>query len=139
MAGARQTVEGPQVARPDRKARCAITFHFDSGNVLESIATTSPDKGGDDAITTAAGADIAFGGFGADQIDGGDGNNILLGDNGRIAYTSGVLALITTSARMMFITGPMMRTWKRCHLPFERYSSGAPVRASSGFSPAILT
>jgi Ca2+-binding RTX toxin-like protein len=68
-----------------------------SANVVESIATTSPDEGGDDAITTAAGGDIALGGFGADQIDGGDGNNILLGDNGQIAYASGALSLITTN------------------------------------------
>jgi Ca2+-binding RTX toxin-like protein len=68
-----------------------------SANVIESIATTFADKGGDDAITTAAGADIALGGFGADQIDGGEGNNILLGDNGQLAYASGALSLVTTN------------------------------------------
>ena len=28
----------------------------------------------------------------------------------------------------MFITGPMIRTWKRSHLVFERNSSDRPVR-----------
>ena len=37
------------------------------------------------------------------------------------------------------MTGPMIRTWNRCHFVFDRNSSGAPVRASSGFSPAIFT
>ena len=39
----------------------------------------------------------------------------------------------------MFMTGPMMRIWNRCHFDFERNSSGAPLRGSSGVSPAILT
>jgi hypothetical protein len=44
-----------------------------------------------------------------------------------------------TTARTMFITGPMISTWNRCHFVFERNSSGAPVRGSSAASPAILT
>ena len=39
----------------------------------------------------------------------------------------------------MFIAGPMMRTWKRSHFDFDRYSSGWPVRLSSTVSPAIFT
>ena len=39
----------------------------------------------------------------------------------------------------MFITGPMIRTWNRCHLVFARNSSDLPERSSSGFSPAIFT
>src|ERR1051326_5611714 len=35
--------------------------------------------------------------------------------------------------------GPITSTWNRCHLPLDRNSSAAPVRASSGFSPAIFT
>ena len=46
---------------------------------------------------------------------------------------------ISTSASRMFITGPMIRTWNRSHLVFERNSSGWPVRGSSGVSPAIFT
>ena len=37
------------------------------------------------------------------------------------------------------MTGPMMSTWKRCHLVFDRNSSARPVRAPPGFSPAIFT
>ena len=32
-----------------------------------------------------------------------------------------------------------MSTWKRCHLLFDRNSSGAPLRWSSTVSPAIFT
>src|SRR6266542_4495782 len=46
---------------------------------------------------------------------------------------------VSTNARTMFITGPMIRTWNRSHLFFDRNSSDLPVRGSSGFSPAILT
>ena len=46
---------------------------------------------------------------------------------------------MTTTAKTMFITGPMIRTWNRSHFVFERNSSLLPVRGSSGFSPAILT
>ena len=31
---------------------------------------------------------------------------------------------MTTTARMMFITGPMMRIWNRSHFVFDRNSSG---------------
>ncbi len=46
---------------------------------------------------------------------------------------------VTTTARMRFISGPMMRIWKRSHLLFDRNSSSRPERGSSGFSPAIFT
>ena len=35
---------------------------------------------------------------------------------------------ITTTASTRFITGPMTRTWNRCHFVFDRNSSDAPVR-----------
>ena len=37
------------------------------------------------------------------------------------------------------MAGPAMSTWKRCHLLFDRNSSGAPLRWSSTVSPAIFT
>ncbi len=46
---------------------------------------------------------------------------------------------MNTTARRMFITGPMISTWNRCHFVLDRNSSGWPVRGSSGFSPAIFT
>ena len=46
---------------------------------------------------------------------------------------------MTRTASARFITGPITRTWKRCHFVFERNSSGAPVRESSTVSPAIFT
>ena len=37
------------------------------------------------------------------------------------------------------MTGPMIKIWNRSHFVRDRNSSGRPERASSGFSPAILT
>ena len=42
-------------------------------------------------------------------------------------------------ASSRFITGPMISTWNRSHLVFDRNSSGAPVAARLGLSPAIFT
>jgi hypothetical protein len=39
----------------------------------------------------------------------------------------------------MFIAGPAIRIWNRCHFDFAMNSSSAPVCGSSGFSPAIFT
>src|SRR5207248_663879 len=47
-----------------------------------------------------ASGDTMLGGFGADNIDGGDGDNVLLGDNGQLVYTIGksnARQLITTT------------------------------------------
>ncbi len=48
----------------------------------DTMQTLTPDRGGDDSITTGAGDDVVFGGFGNETIRGGAGDDILLGDNG---------------------------------------------------------
>ena len=60
-------------------------------------------------------------------------------DDGRLVEVGGDLARpapartpVTTTASTMFITGPMIRIWNRCHLVFDRNSSGWPDRGSSG-------
>jgi len=52
------------------------------------IETITPDDGGNDQITTLSGNDIVFGGHVNDSIDAGDGNNIVMGDNGYIDYVA---------------------------------------------------
>ena len=37
------------------------------------------------------------------------------------------------------MSGPAIRIWNRSHFDFDMNSSGAPVRGSSGDSPAIFT
>ena len=66
---------------------------------LDKIESTEPDQGGDDVITTGVGNDTIVAGFGADEVDAFDGNNIVIGDSGFIDYTesTGALELITTS------------------------------------------
>ncbi|HZK06225.1 MAG TPA: hypothetical protein VFC82_10350 [Actinomycetaceae bacterium] len=52
------------------------------------VETTDPAFFGNDRIVAGDGEDIAFGGTGADFIDAGDGDNRVLGDNGRfVRYT----------------------------------------------------
>ena len=53
---------------------------------------------------------------------------------------------MTTSARMMFMTGPATKIWKRCHFVFDMNSSGLPSSCtaksavpSPPISPAIFT
>ena len=40
---------------------------------------------------------------------------------------------------MMFMAGPAMAITKRCQRGCDMNSSGAPLRVSSGLSPAIFT
>ncbi|MDX9818689.1 MAG: calcium-binding protein, partial [Desulfococcus multivorans] len=51
-------------------------------DLIESLSTD--DHGGWDWITTGAGNDIVIGGRFADEIDAGDGDNLVIGDSGRI-------------------------------------------------------
>ncbi len=62
---------------------------------------TGPDtfvQGGNETITTGMGADIVIGSLGDDQITAGNGDNIVLADEGGITYqtTSGLRDLITS-------------------------------------------
>ncbi len=58
-----------------------------SSNVIETIETIFPNRGGDDAIAGNEGNDILLGGFGNDAIAGGQGDDTILGDNGLLDYT----------------------------------------------------
>ena len=42
--------------------------------------------GGNDTITTLGGADLVVGGIGSDSVEAGEGNNVVIGDNGHIAF-----------------------------------------------------
>ena len=56
---------------------------------IGEIVTTADGVGGVDHITSGLGQDIVLGGHDGDEIDVGDGNNLVLGDSGRIDYTRG--------------------------------------------------
>ena len=50
------------------------------------IETVEPSDGGNDTITTWSGNDIVLGGNAGDEINVGQGHNVVLGDDGRIDY-----------------------------------------------------
>ena len=55
---------------------------------IAQLASVSGDVGGTDSIVALFGDDIFIGGLGADVIDAGNGNNIILGDSGVITATN---------------------------------------------------
>jgi Ca2+-binding RTX toxin-like protein len=61
---------------------------YDTDGAVKFMATidTDPSTGGDDGISVGSGINHIFGGMGNDQITTGDGTDIILGDNGLIAY-----------------------------------------------------
>lgn len=74
--------------------------NFASDGTLLSVATNTPEAGGDDKIFASDGSDTVLGGSGADAIDGGtDGSrDIVVGDNGSATFAAnGALATIQTS------------------------------------------
>ncbi|MFT7691453.1 MAG: Ca2+-binding RTX toxin-like protein, partial [Candidatus Latescibacterota bacterium] len=54
---------------------------------LERIRSIASEFGGDDQITTGAGADILVGGNGADTISAGDGDHVVFGDHALVDYS----------------------------------------------------
>ncbi|TCK07577.1 LEPR-XLL domain-containing protein [Marinobacterium mangrovicola] len=56
----------------------------DASDIDEIISTSTTSGGGVDTITTLGGNDIIIGGREGDTIDAGDGDNLVIGDSGRI-------------------------------------------------------
>ncbi|MFA5124041.1 FG-GAP-like repeat-containing protein, partial [Zavarzinia sp.] len=64
---------------------------------LGLIETIQLDDGGADLLTTGSGSDIIMAGFGSDTIGSGSDNDIVLGDNGLIAYQNAVISQIEST------------------------------------------
>jgi Ca2+-binding RTX toxin-like protein len=75
-------------------------LRYDSDNdpsTIDEIRSTSTTaNGGVDIITTGIGSDIVIGGRYGDTVNAGAGNNIVLGDSGRLVYVNGSLNRIET-------------------------------------------
>ena len=67
---------------------------------LRLIEILAPELGGDDEITTRAGADIVLGGLGADTVSTGDGEDLVLGDNGAIDFLGAIDRIRTTDRHL---------------------------------------
>src|SRR5690606_20263380 len=70
---------------------------LDTGNVIQ-IETVRPEDGGNDTIQGDAADDVILGGAGGDEIDAGEGDNIVIGDSGKLVYSEGVLSTVETTA-----------------------------------------
>jgi Ca2+-binding RTX toxin-like protein len=69
-----------------------------AAGVLTDLTTTQPENGGADTINGGDGQNIVLGGNGADQITGGTGRDFVLGDNGKAKLdTTGVLTSLETT------------------------------------------
>ena len=66
---------------------------FDVDGSLGFVATSGAGFGGSDAITTGAGADLVFGGFGSDRIDTHDGDDVVFGDDGSAVWGSTLIRM----------------------------------------------
>ena len=77
----------------------SATFANVSGvSLLTQVTSADETIGGDDLISVANGFNTVIGGFGADQITGGDDQDVIIGDNGVANFSlSGILTTITTT------------------------------------------
>ena len=64
---------------------------------IDRVWSTDPSTGGNDSITTGGNDDIVIGGFGADVVKAGEGDNLVLGDNGRLTMTASSWTLQTVN------------------------------------------
>ncbi len=69
---------------------------FDAGGVLVEAISIELGSGNPDNIATGSGNDLVVGGAGADTINAGDGDNIVLGDNADAIYSGGLPAFLQT-------------------------------------------
>ena len=72
------------------------------------VETQQPGSGGDDAIAGGLGDDVLFGGAGSDTITDTGGRNVVVGDNGYVAWATvgGVYEIVTVSATDPGTGGP---------------------------------
>jgi hypothetical protein len=74
---------------------------FDTSSGVKSIPvhieTTDPDAGCDDFIFSGGGDDVLIGGAGSDELTAGAGDDVILGDNGGVHYTDGLVDHVYTS------------------------------------------
>ena len=66
--------------------------------VLNFVETNTPDVGGNDTITGGDGDNVVLGGSGSDQINLGSGRNLIIGDNGYVTYSAGVVTVLATTS-----------------------------------------
>jgi len=71
--------------------------NYDAAGVITAVTTTQISLGGNDSIDAGEGDNIILGGFGADTLIAGAGNDKLIGDNGFSAYTAGIVAQFCSS------------------------------------------
>ena len=72
---------------------------FSTSGLLLQVLSTDTTDGGVDTITTLGGSDHIVGGYAGDDIDAGEGDNIVLGDSGQLDYATGSGSSIITSAQ----------------------------------------
>ncbi len=70
---------------------------YSSAGVIVSARSINPGEGGNDTINVGAGTDVIIGGVGDDTINGPASNGIIIGDDGLLMYSGGVLTLAQTS------------------------------------------
>jgi len=64
---------------------------------LTTAESTALDQGGADIIGLGDGANVVIAGFGADTVTGGAEHDLLVGDNGRVTFVSGLLTSIAST------------------------------------------
>ncbi|WP_029407232.1 DUF4347 domain-containing protein [Thiomicrorhabdus sp. Milos-T2] len=61
-----------------------------------AVTSRHIQEGGNDNVTASDGDNLIIGGYGNDTVAAGNGNNRVLGDNGEMLFTDGILQTITT-------------------------------------------
>ncbi|MCP4784386.1 MAG: calcium-binding protein, partial [Fuerstiella sp.] len=74
------------------------TATFDSAGRIENISTTDASIGDADTISSGDGNDIILSGAAGDHVDAGNGNNLIVGDNGSAGFsTNGNVSHMTST------------------------------------------
>ena len=71
--------------------------NFTANGVLVSVATSDPSFGGNDTITAGDGVAYVAAGVGADKVTLGNGADVVIGDDGTISFTGGLLIRVATA------------------------------------------